>query len=60
MMLGFVKHDALPVLADDGWEPAEEESESEDEVGWERAEEAGADDEEGAAPAEAGDEGEEI
>jgi hypothetical protein len=31
MMLGFVKHDALPVLADDGWEPAEEESESEEE-----------------------------
>jgi hypothetical protein len=33
MMLGFVKHDALPVVADDGWEPAEEESESEEE-GW--------------------------
>jgi hypothetical protein len=29
MMLGFVKHDALPVLEDDGWEPDEEESESE-------------------------------
>jgi hypothetical protein len=31
MMFGFVKHDALPVLADDGWEPAEEEFDREDE-----------------------------
>jgi hypothetical protein len=33
MMLGFAKHDALPVLEDDGWEPAEDEFENEDEDG---------------------------
>ena len=56
MMLGFVKHDALPVLADDGWEPAEEESKSEEE----ESEEDGEDEDEGAAPDEEGEEGEEI
>jgi hypothetical protein len=36
MILGLIKHDALPVLEDDGWEPTEGESESEDEeAAWE-------------------------
>ena len=58
MMLGFVKHDALPVLADDGWEPAEDESESEDEDGWDSEEEDGEDEDEDVY--EEGDDGEEI
>jgi hypothetical protein len=57
MMLGVVKHDALPVLGDDGWEPAEE-SESEEEGGWDSEEEDGEDEDEGAD--EEGDDGEEI
>jgi hypothetical protein len=60
MMLGFIKHDALLVLADDGWEPAEGESESEEEDGWDSEEEDGEDEDEGAAPDEEGDEGEDI
>jgi hypothetical protein len=45
MMLGFVKHDALPVLADDGWEPAEGGSESEEEDGCNSGEGDGDDEE---------------